>query len=144
MNRISRLVVGTLAMVALAGCSSAGGSAAPAASVAAPAASVAASSGGGGGSAAACSKSTGAGTVQAAIKDFEFDPATVTAKVGDVITWTNNGPTSHTVTVDNQTGCDTGTLTAGSTGSLTFTAAGTYPFHCSIHSSMKGTITITG
>jgi plastocyanin len=133
MHRISRLIVGTLAVVALAGCSSAGGSAAPAAS-----------SGGGGGGAAACSKSTGAGTVQAAIKDFEFDPATVTAKVGDVITWTNNGPASHTVTVDNQSGCDTGTISAGATSSLTFTAAGSYPFHCSIHSSMKGTITITG
>lgn len=133
MHRISRLVVGTLAAIALAGCSSAGGSPAPAAS-----------SGGGGGGATACSKSTGAGTVQAAIKDFEFDPATVTAKVGDVITWTNNGPAGHTVTVDNQSGCDTGTISAGSTSSLTFTAAGSYPFHCSIHSSMKGTITITG
>ena len=135
MHSFSRFIVGTLAVVALAGCSSSGGTGAPAAT-AGP------STGGGG--AAACSKSTGTGTVTAAIKDFEFDPATVTAKVGDVITWTNNGPTGHTVTVDNQTGCDTGTLTAGSTGSLTFTQAGSYPFHCSIHSSMKGTITITG
>lgn len=132
MHRFSRLVVATFAVVALAGCSSSGSTGAPAASS------------GGGGGAAACSKSTGAGTVQAAIKDFEFDPATVTAKVGDIITWTNNGPTSHTVTVDNQSGCDTGTIAAGSTSSLTFTAAGSYPFHCSIHSSMKGTITITG
>jgi len=68
----------------------------------------------------------------------------VTAKVGDVITWTNNGPASHTVTVDNQAGCDSGTLSPGKTVSMTFSAAGTYPFHCSIHSSMKGTITITG
>jgi plastocyanin len=133
MHGFARIAVGTLAVLALAGCSSSGGTA-----TGAPAA----SSGGGG--AAACSKATAAGTVQAAIKDFEFDPSTVTAKVGDTITWTNNGPTGHTVTVDNQSGCDTGTITAGSTGSITFTAAGSYPFHCSIHSSMKGTITITG
>ncbi len=31
----------------------------------------------------------------------------------------------------------------GGKASLTFSVAGTYPFHCTIHSSMKGTITIT-
>lgn len=131
MHRFARMAIGAIAVVALSACSSSGSGA------------TAGSSGGGGGS-APCSVATSAGTVTAAIKDFEFDPATVTAKVGDTITWTNNGPAQHTVTLDSQSSCDTGTISAGSTGSLTFTAAGSYPFHCKIHSSMKGTITVTG
>ncbi|HEY6013696.1 MAG TPA: plastocyanin/azurin family copper-binding protein, partial [Candidatus Limnocylindrales bacterium] len=64
-------------------------------------------------------------------------------KVGDTITWTNNDTAGHTVTVDNQSSCDTNTIAGGATGSLTFTVAGTYAFHCKIHSSMKGTITVS-
>ncbi|HEX8025667.1 MAG TPA: plastocyanin/azurin family copper-binding protein [Candidatus Limnocylindrales bacterium] len=127
------MVVGAIAVVALSACSSTGGST-PAAS----------SGSGGGGGAAACSVATSAGTVAAGIKNFAFDPATVTAKVGDTITWTNNDTAGHTVTLDAQSACDTGTIASGATGSLTFTAAGTYAFHCKIHSSMHGTITITG
>jgi plastocyanin len=125
MPKLARIAIGTIAAIALAACSSGGG--APSAAGSDP-----------------CSKSTATGTVQAGVADFAFAPATVTAKVGDVITWTNAGPASHTVTVDDHSSCDTGSIASGATGSLTFSAAGTYPFHCSIHSSMKGTITITG
>jgi len=125
MHRFARMAIGAIAVVALSACSGTGGG------------------GGAAGGAAPCSVATSAGSVTASIKNFEFDPATVTAKVGDTITWTNNGPSGHTVTLDNQSSCDTGTINAGSTGSLTFTAAGTYPFHCKIHSSMKGTITVS-
>ena len=130
MPRLARFAVGIIAVVALAACSSSGGAGATATSGAA--------------AGDPCATSTASGTVTAGIKDFEFDPTAVTAKVGDVITWTNNGPAGHTVTVDSAPACDTGTVAAGATGSLTFSVAGTYPFHCKIHSSMKGTITITG
>lgn len=128
MHRFARMAVGALAVVALSACSSGGGAAA---------------TGGGGGGAAPCSVATTAGAVAAGIKNFAFDPSTVTAKVGDTITWTNNDTAGHTVTVDSQSSCDTGTIASGATGSLTFTAAGTYAFHCKIHSSMHGTITIS-
>ena len=128
MPRLARLAVGSIAVLALAACSSgAAATGTPGAAAGDP-----------------CSKSAAAGTVQAGVADFAFAPATVTAKVGDVITWTNAGPASHTVTLDDHPACDTGTIASGSTGSLTFSAAGSYPFHCTIHSSMKGTITITG
>jgi len=127
MPRFARLAVATIAVMALAACSSG------AAATGTP----------GAAAAAACATSTAAGTVTAGIKDFAFDPTAVSAKVGDVITWTNNGAASHTVTVDNQSGCDS-TVAAGATTSLTFSAAGSYPFHCKIHSQMTGTITITG
>ena len=106
----------------LAACSSSGSSSAPAS---APAASEAAPA------AAACTPSTDAGTVEVAIKDFAFSPAQVTAKVGDVVAFSNGDTTAHTATLDDGT-CTTGNI-----------AAGTYPFHCAIHSSMKGTITVS-
>lgn len=133
MHRFARIAVGAVAIAALSACGS-GAASQPAAS-----------QGGGASQAEApCGPSTSSGTVTAGIKDFAFDPTTVTAKVGDTITWTNNGAVGHTVTVDNQSACDTQTVAAGKTGSLVFNVAGTYPFHCSIHSSMKGTITISG
>ena len=135
MPRFARLAVATIAVMALAACSSG------AAATGTPGA--AATGTPGTAAAAACAPSTATGTVTAGIKDFAFDPTAVSAKVGDVITWTNNGAASHTVTVDNQSGCDS-TVAAGATTSLTFSAAGSYPFHCKIHSQMTGTITITG
>jgi transposase InsO family protein len=49
---------------------------------------------------------------------------------------------SHTATLD-QGDCGTETLSNGATEGLTFSVAGTYPFHCAIHSFMTGTITVT-
>jgi plastocyanin len=122
------MAIGTVTVLALAACGSTAATSAPA----------------GGGGAAPCAVTTTAGAVAAGIKDFAFNPTTVTGKVGDTITWTNNDSTEHTVTLDAQSSCDTGSIPSGKTGSITFTAAGTYPFHCKIHSSMHGTITITG
>ena len=120
--------------LALAACSSSGSSSAAAS---APAASQAAPS-----AAAGCALSTDAGTVEVAIKDFAFAPAQITAKVGDVVAFSNGDTTAHTATLDDGS-CTTGNIVPGTTGALVFTAAGTYPFHCAIHSSMKGTITVS-
>ncbi len=120
--------------IALAACSSSGSSSAPAG---APAASGAAPS-----AASACTVSTDAGTVEVAIKDFAFSPAQISAKVGDVVAFSNGDTTGHTATLDDGT-CTTGTIGAGTTAALVFSAPGTYPFHCAIHSSMKGTITVS-
>jgi plastocyanin len=91
---------------------------------------------------AACAPTGAAGTVAVSIKDFEFTPAAISAKVGDVIAFTNTGPAQHTATLD-QGDCGTERLSSGSVGGLTFSKAGTYPFHCAVHASMVGTITIT-
>jgi plastocyanin len=90
-----------------------------------------------------CAASTAPGSVTASIVDFEFDPATVSAKVGDVISWTNNGDAPHTATLDGIAACATAQLSPGASGGISFSAAGTYPFHCAVHSTMKGTIEIT-
>jgi plastocyanin len=92
---------------------------------------------------AVCAPSTDAGTVQAAMSGTAFVPTTIQAKVGDVIAWTNNDPIGHTATVDDDPNCTTPTLANGEVGALTFSAPGTYAFHCKIHSSMTGTIEVT-
>ncbi len=140
---LAGLAVG--AVLLLAACASSGATVAPsveAPSAAAPSAeaSTAASAPAAGG--AACSQTANAGTVAVTIKDFAFGPADIQAKVGDVITFSNKDAAPHTASLDDGS-CSTGTISPGSSDGLTFTAAGTYAFHCKIHSSMHGTITVS-
>ncbi|HET7181937.1 MAG TPA: plastocyanin/azurin family copper-binding protein [Candidatus Limnocylindrales bacterium] len=126
--------IATLATaVALAACSGSG------AATGGPAA----TSGGAATQAAVCEDSTGTTTVEATVVDFAWSQP-INAKVGDVITWTNNDSAAHKVGTDDGS-CTMGANIAGSGGkaSLVFNKAGTYPFHCTIHSNMKGTITIS-
>lgn len=75
------------------------------------------------------------------INNFAFNPATVTVAVGTTVNWVNNDSASHTVTSD--TGIfESGSLAKGGTYSFTFANAGTYKYHCSVHSSMKGTVIV--
>jgi plastocyanin len=146
MTRRPIQALGLFAMLALAAC---GGSAATTAPTVdesgAPAQSGAIESGAPAQSGAiepACAPTGDAGTVAVSIKDFEFSPSAISAKVGDVIGFTNDGAASHSATLD-EGDCSTEILSAGSAGGLTFAKAGAYPFHCKVHSSMVGTITIT-
>ncbi len=68
-----------------------------------------------------------------------FSAASVIA--GTEFTITNNDGVAHTVTADDDSfSVD---VPAGGTAPLTIDAAGSYPIHCNIHSSMQGTITVT-
>ena len=127
------------AILLLAACSSSAATSAPSsAASAAPSVEASAATGGGG---AACSQSAAAGQVPVTIKNFTFGPADIQAKVGQIVTFTNNDSPPHTATLDDGS-CTTGTISPGSSDGLMFTAAGTYPFHCKIHPNMKGTITV--
>ena len=147
---MSRLLMPLVCLTAILSLAACGGSTAtgtagvssPVPAVSAPAASAPAASSDGG-SAAACAPSTDPGTVQAAMAGTAFTPSTIQAKVGDVIAWTNNDSVGHTATVDDDPACTTETLAAGASGALTFSKAGTYAFHCKIHSSMKGDLEVT-
>jgi len=73
------------------------------------------------------------------IQGNSFTPGTLNAKVGDKITWTNNDSYDHTVTSD--TGAfDSGKLGAGQSYSFTFTKAGTFNYHCTIHTFMTAQV----
>jgi plastocyanin len=125
MQRLSFAGLAIGAVLALAGCSS-GSSAAP------PAASV---------GAASAPASAQAGATAVSIKDFAFNPATIQAKVGATITWTNGDSTAHTVTLDDKS-VDSGNIAPNATFSHAFTQAGSFAYHCSIHQQMKGTVTV--
>ena len=77
------------------------------------------------------------------IKDFAFAPASLTVKAGTTVVWTNVDSEPHTVrTVSSET-VKSGTLETNATYSFTFDKPGTYAYHCSIHTEMHGTITVT-
>jgi plastocyanin len=70
-----------------------------------------------------------------------YSPNPVTVAVGGTVTWTNNDSITHTSVSD--TGVwNSGGIGAGQSFSQTFSTAGTYPYHCSIHPGMVGTITV--
>jgi plastocyanin len=75
------------------------------------------------------------------IKDFAFTPNCFSVSAGSTISLNNQDPRTHTFTVDG-TSVNV-SLDAGTTQSATAPAAGTYPFHCSIHPTMTGTFIAT-
>lgn len=80
-----------------------------------------------------------------AIKGFAFGPATLTVAKGTKVTFTNNDSTTHTVTSGaNRTkdGKFDQSLDANATTTITFDTPGTFEYFCTLHSSMKGTITV--
>ena len=76
---------------------------------------------------------------------FAFSPATLTIKAGTTVTWKNSTSVGHTVTSDDGKSFDSGTsnpIVSGATYSFTFTKAGTFAYHCTIHPFMKATIIV--
>jgi plastocyanin len=87
------------------------------------------------------SSTGGGGGAQVVLKNFAFNPATVTIKVGESVTWTNQDSANHTVAADKGE-FQSSQLANGATFSFKFDKAGTYAYHCSIHPSMKGTVVV--
>lgn len=114
---------------------------APAASATAPPAATTAPAATGTVSTAACQPVAG-GTATVTIQGFAFDPAGLTVKAGTTVTWTNQDSTNHTATADDGS-FNCGVISHGTSKSFTFTTAGTFAYHCAIHTYMKGTITVT-
>ncbi len=82
--------------------------------------------------------------VKVTMKDIEYVPKAVTAKVGQKIVWENtDGQIPHTVTATDGADFDSGNLAAGDTFDYTPTKAGTISYVCQIHPNQKGTITVT-
>jgi plastocyanin len=74
------------------------------------------------------------------IINFAFTPNTASINVNDSVTWTWVG-SPHTSTSD--TGLwDSGVFSTGHTFTRAFTSAGSFPFHCTVHPFMTGTITV--
>ena len=85
---------------------------------------------------------TGGNMAGISLTQFTFNPGSVSIPANLVtVTWTNNDGGAHTVTSD--TGLfDSGNLNPGMTFSHFFPTPGSYPFHCTYHPYMTGTITV--
>ena len=75
------------------------------------------------------------------ISGYAYRPATVRVKVGGTVTWTNQDQVAHTATADGGS-FDTKLISQGKSASVTFDKAGTYPYHCTPHPNMKGTVIV--
>jgi plastocyanin len=95
----------------------------------------------------------GAGPAYAAtsvsIGDNFYSPTTVTVSAGTTITWTyGSGNSIHSVTADNGSfdsspNCPPTCMNPGDSYTHTFTAVGSFPYHCRIHgSAMAGTVVV--
>jgi plastocyanin len=82
-----------------------------------------------------------AATSAATISGFAFHPNPIVVTAGDTVTWTNNDPVGHTVTA-NGASFASGTIANGASFSHTFGVVGSFPYHCSIHPTMTGTVTV--
>jgi plastocyanin len=84
--------------------------------------------------------STGSTTTSITVKNNVFDPSATTVAVGSTVSWTwAQGAVAHNVTFED------GQKSANqSTGGYTrlFSTAGSYPYHCTNHPGMNGTITV--
>src|SRR5207247_1116284 len=83
--------------------------------------------------------SAGAAGQQVMIMQYAFSPATITVHAGDTITWTNHDEAAHDVTA---AGFHSPLLNTNQSWTFTFTAAGTYPYYCSVHPDMRAQVSV--
>ena len=75
------------------------------------------------------------------VDNFSFGPASLTVAVGTTVTWTNRDDIPHTV-VSTDKVFKSKVLDTDEKFSFTFDKAGTYPYFCSIHPKMTGSVVV--
>jgi plastocyanin len=76
------------------------------------------------------------------IKDFAFNPQTITVKSGEKITWINRDEEPHTVVSVEKQWKKSTALDTDQEFTITVGAPGTYTYFCSVHPKMTGTIVV--
>jgi plastocyanin len=70
-----------------------------------------------------------------------FVPNPISITVGTIVKWTNNDNVSHDVTSQNNL-FFSGNMPPGATFTYTFQSTGSFPYYCTIHPMMVGTVTV--
>jgi plastocyanin len=71
-----------------------------------------------------------------------FSPSPDTVNVGQTVAWHNADATTHTATA-NGAAFNTGNIGGGKTSApIAMNTAGSFPYHCSIHPTMTGTLVV--
>jgi amicyanin len=80
------------------------------------------------------------------IKNFAFDPQTLTVNAGSIVRWENRDNVPHRIVFIDSAGRDTdvdsSVLSASQAWSSKFDKPGTYNYYCTIHTDMKGKIIV--
>jgi plastocyanin len=82
------------------------------------------------------------------IEGMAFSPVIITVIANTTVIWNNKDEVAHSVTsdtlglLDSGSNSSSGGYSGGGTWSHIFTASGSFPYHCTIHSSMKGTVVV--
>jgi plastocyanin len=73
---------------------------------------------------------------------MSYSPASAQARVGQTVIWRNADSTDHTATANNNS-FNTGVLPPGGQASLLMSSAGNFNYHCGIHPSMTGSLSVS-
>ena len=79
---------------------------------------------------------------QIEIKDFAFNPKTLTVKSGEKVTWINRDEEPHTIVSVEKQFKKSSALDTDQEFTITAGAPGTYEYFCSVHPKMTGTIVV--
>jgi len=82
-----------------------------------------------------------AGDTTVEIVEFLYEPEELTVEAGSTITWANSDKAPHTATADDSS-FDTGSISKGNEGEVTFDNPGTYAYFCEFHPFMKATVEV--
>ncbi len=95
--------------------------------------------------AACCLMHVGVGgaatTHTVAIDGTEFRPLILSVKRGDRVVWENKDPFPHTATASDRS-FDSHSIAPGKSWSWVAKKAGEYPYVCTLHPTMKGTVIV--
>jgi plastocyanin len=80
-------------------------------------------------------------TMEVKIDNFSFGPMELKVTVGTTVTWTNRDDIPHTV-VSTDKVFKSKVLDTDDKFSFTFSTPGTFPYFCSIHPKMTGTVVV--
>jgi plastocyanin len=88
--------------------------------------------------AAACGRAPVTHTVT--IEAMKFQPESLTIHVGDSVTWVNRDLFPHTATAKGT--FDSAEIASEKSWTYTATSAGSFPYDCTFHPMMKGTLRV--
>lgn len=94
-----------------------------------------------GGSAAAAETALLPAVATVHIKNFKYDPATVTVHAGDRVTFVNDDDEAHTITASDKA-FDSEGLDGSGTWQHVFAKSGTFHYFCELHPYMKATVVV--
>jgi plastocyanin len=77
------------------------------------------------------------------MRDIEFNPRNFTIDPGDTVRWENEDSEPHNA-IGEDNSFETPVIDQGETSEHTFQNSGEYPYFCSLHQGMDGTITVRG